>query len=283
MITLSAIQRHASLHPHGTAVESPHGLLTWKDYESEVISSIKTLKECVPEKCGVVTLEGETKIDTFITASALASVGIPWVSLQEENIRTKNKQLDILAPHVRIIRGAGGEYGYIRSEKSMGDPSALDEKGYNYSFNSALKDRRSYVSYGFTSGTTGQPKLVLRHESSEFRRNKYLVRRFSFDYSDRYYLTLPMSHASGHGWARTILYAGGTVVIGGRDISSIVNALLNKRITCVLLVPPVLSDVMSYIGEQYGWIRQATDVQFLLTGGRHVDSQTIMNRRDVDW
>lgn len=277
MITLPIIKKNASSNPNGIALESPEGVMTWKEYECEVASSIEAIKKHIPEGVRIVTLEGETKIDTFVAASSLATMGYTWISLQEESACAKKAQLEILNPPIRAIRNTKGDYSYIEVENAS-DMHLFDEyKGIKYQSITASAKYSEYVSCSFTSGTTGQPKLVLRRRSFESRRNSYLVRRFGFASSDRYYLALPISHASGHGWARTILDAGGTVVIGDRNPSSIASALLNKRITCTLLVPPVLSRVMNYIGENCGWTRQVTDLRFLLTGGRHVDSRTISN------
>jgi acyl-coenzyme A synthetase/AMP-(fatty) acid ligase len=86
---------------------------------------------------------------------------------------------------------------------------------------------------------------------------------------------MPLSHASGHGWARTFLTAGATVVIGKPDSEAIASRITEGAITATLLVPPVLEEVIATLIRDHPRSQVPTQLRFLLTGGRHVATSLV--------
>ncbi|MBN9129287.1 MAG: AMP-binding protein [Paenarthrobacter ureafaciens] len=134
---------------------------------------------------------------------------------------------------------------------------------------------RPFSAISFTSGTTGMPKTVIRNVPSEARRNQTLIQQYRFSPTDVFLLAIPLAHASGHGWARTLMTAGASVIIGDSDAVSLANHLISDSATATLMVPPVLEEVVAEVQRRYPGKQLQTGLRFLLTGGRHASPTLI--------
>jgi acyl-CoA synthetase (AMP-forming)/AMP-acid ligase II len=134
-----------------------------------------------------------------------------------------------------------------------------------------------YEGLGFTSGTTGAPKLVVRSASFEARRAQYITERFAIGPEDVYLNVVPLSHASGPGWARVFASAGAPVVLLEQpEAPLLARTVQQERVTATLLVPPVLAALTSHLeGAPLG----THDVRLIVTGGRHVTPRLVRECR----
>jgi acyl-coenzyme A synthetase/AMP-(fatty) acid ligase len=131
---------------------------------------------------------------------------------------------------------------------------------------------------GFTSGTTGAPKLVLRSKSFEARRQQDVTDFFGITPDDVYLNTVPLYHASGPGWAKIFLTHGATVVVVGQnDPASVLRALTTEGVTATLAVPPTLQALLDHIDAQPTVPPVA--LRWVVTGGRHVSGGLIEQSR----
>jgi len=271
MIPLSSIAEFAKVRPSAIAVEDRDRALTWAEFEEETRRILPALDAALPADRARVMMDVEASAEVFVVAAALATLGVPWVALDPSKpAEVRHAQMDVLASDgvVRVVDG-----NLTLTDLSWREPLPLGRavpKAVD-----GQPQRREFQALGFTSGTTGMPKMVLRTSPSEARRNAYLIDRFRFSPEDRFLLCLPLSHASGHGWARTYLTAGATVVIVNDDLSAISDAILNRGITGSLLVPPVLAGVVAKIRMARGEQEADTRMRFLLTGGRHLSRSLI--------
>ncbi|MFK0003983.1 class I adenylate-forming enzyme family protein [Paenarthrobacter sp. NPDC090522] len=274
MINVDIIRRRASASPHDVAIRHRGNELTWAEYLHHVHRVLGWLDANLPKDSDVVAIEAEATPEVFILASALTSLGTPWVALDPSKPDTvRAHQREALNPAIVATASAEGAL-LLSSDGCQRDAVALAsirQQG-TIAFRS-----RPFRALGFTSGTTGMPKTVIRTSPSEARRSQMLIRRYGFSPADVFLLGLPLAHASGHGWTRTLMTAGASVVIGDTDPISLADSLKGSSITATLLVPPVLEEVVAELqrADHSGQFR--TNLRFLLTGGRHL-SATLLGR-----
>lgn len=279
MIPLTLIETFAELDPQRPAVVDGHTALTWSDFATHVRSAAGALAARLgsgEEQRAV--LIGDNCVDYVVTASALATLGVPWVGLDplaDEAILTH--QLGEVDPTVVFLGlGAAVDCGASRTlamGELVGEALAAPDKSCE-----ALEQwqRPPFTAFGFTSGTTGMPKLVRRTSPSEQRRTETFVQRYGFDRDDTHLTTVPLSHASGHGWARLFLAVGATVLVPSAatpdDQVSLVHA---HRVRTSLMVPPVLSAFAT--AAQGRRDADLSSLRFILTGGRHLHPRILRN------
>lgn len=269
MITLDVIRNHAHAMPTAIAFEHAGTRITWRDYAAEVERILPWVETHLRSDLDVVAVESEISIAVFVLASAVATLGVPWVALdsaqppaiREEQVRSVKPTMILRTLDERLVVATSA--GVV----SYADIPTLPE--------TPISRQRDFRAIGFTSGTTGMPKLVLRDTPSEKRRTSMFITRFGFTSTDRFLLCLPLSHASSHGWARTFLTAGSTVVIEAPDPAAVANQITENAITATLLVPPMLTRVVSTLASRGHGQRVESRLRFLLTGGRHVPAALV--------
>lgn len=269
MITLDVIRRHACAMPTAIALEHAGTRITWQDYTAEVERILPWVDAHLQSDLDVVAVEAEINTAVFALTSAVASLGVPWVALdptqppavREEQLRTLEPTMILRTLDERlVVETSAGVVGYADIPTLTAVP---------------IPRQRDFRAFGFTSGTTGAPKLVLRDTPSEKRRNATFIARFGFDSSDRFLLCVPLSHASSHGWARTFLMAGSSVVIEQPDPAAVATQITENAITATLLVPPMLTQVVAELTSRGHGQRVDSSLRFLLTGGRHVPAALV--------
>jgi Acyl-CoA synthetases (AMP-forming)/AMP-acid ligases II len=268
MIGMQQIAEIANRQPDAIALEMGQSLLTWKEYEKAVRELLPWFSKTMQGRSDSVIIEADASILTFILASIFSSLKVPWVALDPGKPQhVRDAQVQQVEPVLVVRDGQSGDLSIsVVSDGTVHVFSEIPKIEDEVS----IPDNREFRALGFTSGTTGVPKMVIRTEPSEARRNANFIDMFGFDDTDRFLLCLPLSHASGHGWARTFLAAGGTVVICEAEPSRIAEEILENEITASLLVPPVLEKVLDCIRQEYGKSRVPNHLKFLLTGGRHI-------------
>ncbi len=291
MIPYDTIIEHAAARPQAVALAADTGQLSWAEYAEQVraLSAWLTTRLSAADHPRAVVMAPATPA-TVVATSALATLGIPWVGLDATAAPDRVRaQIAAVSPAVAVVDSsrtplpdadrnalglpdgvvvldlAGSSTPGGVANQPVGTPLV---EAIGYAGPAASWQKPPFLALGFTSGTTGTPKLVLRRRASEARRLAMLEETFGFGPADTHLVTVPLSHASGHGWARVFLAVGATVVLGDADPVANLARMRAWAVRTTLMVPPVLDRFLTAAGA-------APEValphlRFLLTGGRHL-------------
>lgn len=272
MIPLSIIDQYAHLWPQKLAVIAGDESMSWHDFAARVRLVADAFAQRLDNAAdNRAVLLGEHTIEYVLAASALASLGVPWIGLDPQLDPDRLTQQLITSTPTLILAETPGPIADL-TLNGLPEPTALSSlatlDGQDGSHLAGWQ-KPTFLALGFTSGTTGAPKLAVRRNPSEARRTETFVERYGFGPEDTHLVTVPFSHASGHGWARLFLAVGATVVLAGNaDPSTYAATIEHHQIRTTLMVPPVLRAFV-LAAEQTPDI-VLSSLRFLLTGGRQL-------------
>ncbi|AKJ30812.1 AMP-binding protein [Caldimonas brevitalea] len=285
MIALKGIAAIARETPEEPAIVDGPVVMSWRQLEGCTRKKIAFLLahygKDLPKQALYIS---KNRVELVPWLSAFATLGVPisgldyTLSLQSlssliektgatlllmsSTLWDHRAALDRLAPESvlkidldSVTQSFFEEYSYSAQPESALSP----EQGY------ALQ---SYRALGFTSGTTGLPKAVLRTKSFDPRRFAYFTATYGFNRRDRYLLCMPLYHAAGNGWARLFLSLGATIFIADLDCPGIlVEAMVRHEITTTTLTPVMLSRLLDHI--ETAVLGQPAALRWVLVGGKH--------------
>jgi acyl-coenzyme A synthetase/AMP-(fatty) acid ligase len=295
MIPLSALQRITATQALSPAIIDENTTLTWQEYTSAVERCVAQLavhlRQSRPIRAAFLS---ENRWELVVLMSAFSTLGVPFVGLDYTSgpdvIRNCLTEL-----HASCLVYSDRYAGAVSAVgRDLGDvfticlSSHMDSEG---TYARLIHDAQMlpapvswpahpYEGLGFTSGTSGQPKLVRRTKSFEARRLAMLVGRFGFSNTDTHLVTVPLYHASSPGWARIFLSLGATIVLGCVDDPVKLATLIgSKGIKTTLMVPPVLNAVVQAIAS--GAVASRSALRFIVTGGKHLSPDLIAQCRSI--
>lgn len=282
MIKYGALENHAAARPHATAlVDVASGRrFGWAEL-AELVGRVATgLSTMIEDTTRVrAAFVAENRWEIVVLAGAAATIGLPLVgvdhSLPAEHVAACLRQVQ---PSVLVVSPAQRELVDAALELLAAD-GGLSTTPTVVLLGSATwaelldrpVDRDSWLALpfeglGFTSGTTGAPKLVLRSRSFEARRQQDVTAFFGITADDVYLNTVPLYHASGPGWARIFATNGATVVlVPAGDPAAAAAALVREHVTASLIVPPALAGILDHLDAS-----TPLAVRSVITGGRHI-------------
>lgn len=277
MIPLPAIEKIAATTPAGVAVVDDASSLRWDDYADAVRRLSRDLARRLDptQRQRAVVIAGNS-VPYVVLASALATLGIPRVGLDPAAdpgvLAHQLREVDptVVAGSGRALDSVGGDPLRLVLDGLLDVPAFEGEVPWT---------KPEFTALGFTSGTTGLPKLVVRTSPSEARRTAYFVERYGFSSIDTHLVTVPFSHASGHGWASLFLTAGATVVVTADPTPArLIELAVCHGARTTLMVPPVLAAFVEAAEQAPG--ADLRGLRFVLTGGRQVHPRLL--RRAID-
>ena len=128
--------------------------------------------------------------------------------------------------------------------------------------------KRSFRSVLFTSGTSGDPKPVVRHRSIDARRFAYFTQRYGLNSLDRYLVTIPLYHVAGSGWARHFMSLGATLYLGPVNQPDVLSDMVIKyNITAMVTTPINLAGIVAKLAANGNMPKHA--LRFVLVGGKN--------------
>lgn len=279
MIKSQAILEQVGHQPESIALRHGELTLTWKQFHGQVAATRNWLAsqlDCNADNRAVAY--SANSIPLVVGTSAAASLGIPWVGIDPaRDVETAIAQVTAVAPTVMLLDTA------LHGAASMADLAA--DRGmlvFPLEQTAELQDQARanvewtdppFLALGFTSGTTGTPKLFQRSRQTANQRLAYLRDELGVGPGDVYLATSPLAHASGHVWVSAALGLGATVVLGDPDPQEIVSSIARWRVTAAFMVPPV-ADAFIAAAEAHPEL-DLSSLRGLLTGGRHVSARTV--------
>ncbi|WP_424184754.1 class I adenylate-forming enzyme family protein [Actinokineospora sp. G85] len=293
MIKHAAISAHAAAKPAATALLdlTTGRRLTWADYANLVAAAATGLSAALgdgPAPARAAFL-AENRWEVPVVLGAAATLGLPMIGV-DDSLPAEHVAACLLQVRPSVLVVSPARAGLARQALDLLDQLTtipvvilLDPLGDNgdgdfpgartWAEFTARTDSDTwrplpFEGLGFTSGTTGAPKLVLRSRSFEARRHVDVTDFFAITADDVYLNTVPLYHASGPGWARLFATHGATVVIAA-DPSSAARALTTEGVTASLMVPPTLSAVLDHLDSRPPALR------WVVTGGRHVSPDLV--------
>lgn len=127
----------------------------------------------------------------------------------------------------------------------------------------------NFRSISFSSGTTSNPKVILRYSSFDKRRFDWFINKFKFNENDKFIVMLPLYHAAGNGWARLFMGLGCTIYLPDYDNEeSIFNILKKYNITSTALTPISLERMINVMIKY----NIESSFEWILVGGSHLFS-----------
>ncbi len=272
MIPLSIIDQYAHSSPQRLAVIVGDESMSWHEFAERVRLVADAFAERLDNAAdNRAVLLGERSIEYVLAASALASLGVPWIGLDSQaNPDQLAQQLTTSAPTLIVTKTPAPitdmALAGLPEPIAFASLAAFDGQDGSHL---ASWQKPTFLALSFTSGTTGAPKLAVRRNPSEVRRTETFVERYGFGPGDTHLVTVPFSHASGHGWARLFLAVGATIVLAGdADPSTYAATIEQHQVRTSLMVPPVLRSFV-VAAEQTPEI-DLSSLRFLLTGGRQL-------------
>ncbi len=295
MIKYATIYTHACNRPDSSALIDQATTLTWSDFADRVAGCVlslgKELNSRPDDSPARIAFLAESTVDVVVLQAAAATLGVPAVgidhSLPPEQV---GGCLSQIRPSILAVSPAHrtlAEQGLNQSQPlqtpvriALG-PSSSGWPGWaeHVKIDSGLPPEtlltmaahqpQPFESLGFTSGTSGQPKMVIRSKSFDARRHKDVINFFDIGRDDVYLNTVPLFHASAGGWARVFLTEGAPVVIASELPSEEVAGMAARyKVSMSLMVPGVLRSYVNALRKSSELI--PSSLRALVTGGRQI-------------
>ncbi len=141
------------------------------------------------------------------------------------------------------------------------DVETLLEEAEQYEFDRPDIDESDIAAINYTSGTTGEPKGVVRNHRGETLHAYIASHELGLTSSDVYYWTLPMFHVNGWGHLFSITGAGARhICTRGVDVADVFDTIVAEDVSYLCAAPAVLNMLIQHYEEH--------DPQ--ATGDRHV-------------
>ncbi len=287
MIGLDRLAELAGTAPAAPAVSDERTVLSWAGLRDRVAALRAWLTARLDDGAtNQAVVVAPNTADVVIVAAALGALGVPWVGIDPaRDDDTVRSQVRAVAPTLLVVdrRLRAGRVAAQAAQRGalLLDLAPVHAGGeQTHAWAAALAGtcaerawrRPPYRALGFTSGSTGVPKLFVRSSKSEDQRQAYL-RRCGIGPASRFLITSPLSHASGHVWAAAALALGAQVVLGAGTPDELVGLVAERRIDAGFFVPPALEAFVAA-----ACARPAADLSSLrlvLTGGRHLSPRAL--------
>ncbi|MEU9172349.1 class I adenylate-forming enzyme family protein [Streptomyces sp. NPDC048420] len=295
MIALETLLERAAVVPDTTAVGDGRDTLTWSRLAAQTCSVRSWLTRSLDpaDENRAVVLAGNS-VRVVVATAALTSLGVPWVGIDPARDEgTIAAQLEAVNPTFIVVDSSlptlPKDFWRRWPDKALlldvVDFPAFDTRVTHYlavadaDFPPGTWHTPRFLALGFTSGTTGVPKLFVRRKRTENQRVAYLRDALDFGPSDSFLITSPLAFASGHVWVSAALALGGSVRLGPADSEAALEVMERERLTGAFFVPPFLEAVLEKATTSHAGA-DLSALRFVLTGGRHLSPRAIRQTAD---
>lgn len=285
MLTLNKINEIAEQQGDQVSIVHYDEQLTWNQLKSQterrVAYLINRYGGSMPKQACYIC---NNRIDLFPWLAAFATLSVPVVGIDYTLPLTTIQEMArkigvdiILLSSVQLnlhgempVMGESHEMGSVLFDLDSPSMAMLDSIGENQHQLGCVipPSDRAFRAIGFTSGTSGLPKAVLRSKSFDQRRFQYFSERYGFNRSDRFMVSMPMYHAAGNGWARLFMSLGATLyLVDSSDTEMMALYLDRYNITATVFSPVLLASVINC--RQQNQRAKPEALKWVLVGGRN--------------
>jgi acyl-coenzyme A synthetase/AMP-(fatty) acid ligase len=287
MIKLSEIATIASARAERPAIISADYTLSWAALEASVSNLIAALRSKFnTDHIKQAVFVSDNRTELVMMMAAFSSLGIPLsgidYTLPPETIARSMRAIDA---DLLILASASIGQEAAQTLISTAACPAIDLDNLNPvalplstlllpydrpwdETDASLAAKRPFRSVLFTSGTSGDPKPVVRTRSADARRFAYFTQRYGFNSLDRFLVTIPLYHVAGSGWARHFMSLGATLYLGPvNQPHMLAKILLKYAITTTVTTPVNLAGMTAALvanGDE-----QKHKLRFVLVGGKN--------------
>ncbi|KAJ0463638.1 putative o-succinylbenzoate--CoA ligase [Helianthus annuus] len=130
-------------------------------------------------------------------------------------------------------------------------------------------------------GTTGKPKGVMLSHSALIVQSLAKIATVGYNEDDVYMHTAPLGHVGGLSLALTMLMVGGCHVLMPKfELKLALEAIEEYRVTSLITVPTIMSDIISLIRTKYTR-KELPTVNKILNGGGSLSNKQIKDATDI--
>ena len=226
----------------------------------------RTLQEAGAQPGDYGALLGGSRPETFFCSVAYYLEGLRVSSLHPENgVRDHRQSLEL--SQVQYLLYEQGRFDEMAAELAATvpgltvipveilDPATADDTAEVVSGFSVLErpvrvDPEADASLGFSGGTTGTPKGIVRSHRTMVTNAIYTVVDWDWPADSRFLVTTPMSHASGAMALPTLLKGGSMVMLDKFSPQDFVDAVEAHGITSTFVVPTMIYRILDLPQEQ---------------------------------
>ncbi|MGO1654918.1 MAG: AMP-binding protein [Brevibacterium yomogidense] len=211
-------------------------------------------------------LLGSSRPETFFSTSAIYLEGLRVSPLHPENgIRDHRQSLEL--SQVQYLLYEQGRFDDMARELAetvpgltvipveILDPASQAQgaeavSGFSVLDRPVRVDPESDASLGFSGGTTGTPKGIVRSHRTMVTNALFTVIDWEWPADNRFLVTTPMSHASGAMALPILLQGGSMVMLDKFSPQAFVDAVAEHRISSTFLVPTMIYRLLDLPQEQ---------------------------------
>lgn len=282
MIPITRIEEISSAKGSEPAIILPEKTVSWANFYTSTFQYIAALEDIQRyKKLDTICFISPNRIELFYLLAAAASLKITTFGVDYTQSQEAITQLIQTADADAIIVSSSA------LTKLGLDPNELVSSCPSIDLDGQLLDsmtprdfpelegieftprERPFRAIGFTSGTSGLPKVVLRTKSFDARRFAYFTARYGFAATDRHLVTIPLYHAAGNGWARLFLNLGATIILPPADDHDRAAAMLvSEAVTTAAMTPPIATSISNSL-DANGRSTAPGILRFVLVGGKN--------------
>src|SRR5699024_1431500 len=226
----------------------------------------RTLQEAGVRPGDFGALLGSSRPETFFCTAALYFEGLRVSPLHPENgVRDHRQSLELA--QVQYLLYEEGRFDAMAAELAATtpgltvipvtilDPATASDtaevvSGFSVLDRPVRVDPEADASLGFSGGTTGAPKGIVRSHRTMVTNALYTVIDWEWPADNRFLVTTPMSHASGAMALPILLQGGSMVMLDKFSPQAFVDAVAAHGITSTFLVPTMIYRVLDLPDEQ---------------------------------
>lgn len=220
----------------------------------------RTLQEAGVQPGDYGALLGSSRPETFFCTAALYVEGLRVSPLHPENgVRDHRQSLELA--QVQYLLYEEGRFDAMAAELAATipgltvipvpilDPATASDtaevvSGFSVLDRPVRVDPEADASLGFSGGTTGTPKGIVRSHRTMVTNAIYTIVDWDWPVENRFLVTTPMSHASGAMALPVLLKGGSMVMLDKFSPQAFVDAVEEHRITSTFVVPTMIYRIL---------------------------------------